>query len=274
MSIRPARTSSTGLAAQLASRPDKTASPGRRPAVVGRRRSTIRRLAGSAAGLATAGGIVAGLPTTAHAATNIGASAVAIAASEAGKPYVYGGSGPSSFDCSGLVSYVYARLGVSLPHNAAAQYNSMAHVPQSQIQPGDIVFFYNASGIYHDGIYAGGGQMWVARHPGTAVQLETIWTSQYLVGQPWGAGAATVSPVPPTPTAQPASFEATGQPLLRDGATGPAVASVQRTLGITADGIFGPQTLGAVEHFQAAHGLVVDGIVGPQTWGALHTQTA
>ena len=57
-------------------------------------------------------------------------------------PYVWGGASPDGFDCSGLVMYVYAQLGVSLPHNAAAQYEALPHVPTSDLEPGDLVFFY------------------------------------------------------------------------------------------------------------------------------------
>ena len=235
----------------------------------GRARRVTRRVACGAAGFATIGGALVGLPSLAHAATGVGSQAVAIAASEAGKPYVYGGSGPSSFDCSGLVAYVYGRLGIALPHNAAAQYNAMPHVSPAQLQPGDIVFFYNASGIYHDGIYAGGGQIWAAPHTGTVVRLEAIWTSQYFVGRPSG-GVATPAPAPAAPTGQPAAYRpVAAQPLLRIGSSGPAVSHLQQLLGITADGAFGPQTLGSVESFQRSHGLGVDGVVGAQTWAAL-----
>ncbi len=81
-----------------------------------------------------------------------------------GTPYVWGGAGPSGFDCSGLAMYVYAQVGISLPHNAAMQYNTVGvPVSRSDLQPGDLVFF---DGLGHMGIYIGGGQFVHAPHTG------------------------------------------------------------------------------------------------------------
>src|SRR5947208_2037636 len=70
------------------------------------------------------------------------ATAVNTAKAQLGKPYVYGGAGPDSFDCSGLTMYAWRAGGVGLPHSAEMQYNSIAHISVSQLQPGDLVFFY------------------------------------------------------------------------------------------------------------------------------------
>lgn len=105
------------------------------------------------------------------------------AAAQAGKPYEWGAAGPNAFDCSGLVMYVAAHFGISLPHNAAEQYNYTTHIPQYDIRPGDLVFFTSSSGIYHVGVYAGSGQLWHAPHSGTVVQRNAIWTSSYVVGR-------------------------------------------------------------------------------------------
>ncbi len=102
---------------------------------------------------------------------SVGGQAVSIAESYLGVPYVYGGASPSGFDCSGLVMYVYAQLGISLPHNAAAQYASLPHISRSQLQPGDLVFFY---GFGHVGIYVGGNTVIHAPHTGTVVQFENM----------------------------------------------------------------------------------------------------
>ena len=114
-------------------------------------------------------------------AANRGAEAVELASHEAGDPYVYGAAGPSAFDCSGLTMYVYAQLGVSLPHSAAAQ-AAMA-TPVSDPVPGDLVFFSDGGSVYHVAIYAGDGMIWHAPHPGTSVSLEPIWTSSVFYGR-------------------------------------------------------------------------------------------
>lgn len=115
---------------------------------------------------------------------SLGERAVAIASEQAGKPYVYGGAGPDSFDCSGLVMYVYGQLGYSLPHNADDQYHSVRSVPQSDLQIGDIVFLPNSNGyVTHDGIYAGDGYWWVARYPGTVIERQQMYTDNYYVGR-------------------------------------------------------------------------------------------
>jgi cell wall-associated NlpC family hydrolase len=95
-----------------------------------------------------------------------------------GIPYRYGGSGPNNFDCSGLTAYVYREFGVSLPHSAEWQYNSLPHVSRDNLQPGDLVFF--GSPIHHVGIYVGNGQMLDAPHTGTVVQIRTMLRSDYV----------------------------------------------------------------------------------------------
>jgi peptidoglycan DL-endopeptidase CwlO len=106
---------------------------------------------------------------------------VGIAMQYLGIPYVYGGSSPSGFDCSGFVMYVYAKVGVSLPHNAAAQYGYGTPVDRSQLQPGDLVFF---NGLGHNGIYIGGGSFIHAPHTGDVVKISSIsgWYSSTWVG--------------------------------------------------------------------------------------------
>jgi cell wall-associated NlpC family hydrolase len=100
-----------------------------------------------------------------------------------GKPYVYGGAGPHSFDCSGLVRYVFMHsVGRVLPHNAAAQYHSVRHIQKRHLKPGDLIFTDNGY-ISHVGIFAGHHHWWVAPHTGTHVQLQRIYHAHFLYGR-------------------------------------------------------------------------------------------
>ncbi len=101
-------------------------------------------------------------------------SVVAIAQRYLGVPYVYGGASPSGFDCSGLAMYCYAQVGVGLSHGATDQQHASTPVPISALQPGDLVFFGNASYSYHVGIYVGGGSMIHAPHTGAVVSYGSI----------------------------------------------------------------------------------------------------
>jgi peptidoglycan DL-endopeptidase CwlO len=101
---------------------------------------------------------------------------VGIAMQYLGVPYRWGGSSPSGFDCSGFVMFVYAQVGVSLPHNAAAQYGHGTPVSRSDLQPGDVVFF---NGLGHNGIYVGGGQFIHAPHTGDVVKISSLSSSWY-----------------------------------------------------------------------------------------------
>jgi cell wall-associated NlpC family hydrolase len=102
---------------------------------------------------------------------SLGQRAVRIAASELGVRYRYGGSSPSGFDCSGLVAYVYGKLGVKLPHNAAAQYSYGRAVDRRHLKPGDLVFF---RGLGHVGVYIGQGRIIHAPHSGRRVEIQSL----------------------------------------------------------------------------------------------------
>jgi len=107
-------------------------------------------------------------------ASDQAATAVATAKAEVGKPYVWGGAGPDSFDCSGLTQFSWKPAGVSLPHNAADQDDLIASIPVSAVVPGDLLFY--GEPVYHVAMYIGGGQMIEAPHTGVPVRIVEVRT--------------------------------------------------------------------------------------------------
>jgi len=114
------------------------------------------------------------------------AVAVQTAMAQIGKPYVWGGAGPNGFDCSGLVMYAWEAAGVGLPHYSVSQYDDTTHVPASDLQPGDIVFYNSPydGPLGHEALYIGGGQ--VVQAPMTG--MDVMVTSLTWAGQPVGFG--------------------------------------------------------------------------------------
>jgi peptidoglycan DL-endopeptidase CwlO len=108
-----------------------------------------------------------------------------------GAPYVYGGSSPAGFDCSGFTSYVYGKLAIALAHSSYDQWTSGPRVPRADLRPGDLVFF---AGLGHVGIYLGGGRFVHAPHTGTVVSVDRLSGSWYGAEydgavRPHGSGA-------------------------------------------------------------------------------------
>nr|WP_152886533.1 C40 family peptidase [Streptomyces adustus] len=109
------------------------------------------------------------------------AAAFSAAQSRIGSPYVYGATGPSSFDCSGLTSWAYAQAGVSIPRTSQAQANAGTRIySQSDLQVGDLVIFYGDQ--HHVGLYAGNGQVLHAPRTGTVVRYEAIGNMPFQFG--------------------------------------------------------------------------------------------
>lgn len=104
-------------------------------------------------------------------ASGRGAAALAAAATQIGKPYVSGGSGPNSYDCSGLTQWAFAQAGVSITRTTFTQHNDGTKIGRSQLKPGDLVFFNN---LAHVGFYAGNNQVLHAPKPGTNVRYESM----------------------------------------------------------------------------------------------------
>ena len=105
----------------------------------------------------------------------IGEQALRFALAKLGDEYVFGAAGPNTFDCSGLVLWAYAHVGISLEHYTGDQWNEGEHIPLSELQPGDLVFMYN---LDHVGMYVGNGEMVDAPSTGQVVQIQDI---------PWGS---------------------------------------------------------------------------------------
>ncbi|PZH07033.1 hypothetical protein C1I97_17225 [Streptomyces sp. NTH33] len=100
------------------------------------------------------------------------AAAVAAARSALGRPYVWGANGPSGFDCSGLMQWAYAQAGVHLPRTSQEQRTAGRHIPLSQARPGDLVVYRSDAG--HVAMYAGGGRVIHAPHPGAPVRYDPV----------------------------------------------------------------------------------------------------
>ena len=157
----------------------------------------------------SAGGSVPSTAATAPASATGGPSGSAVVAEAdkfLGTPYVWGGSAPGGFDCSGLVQYVYAQLGVSLPRTSEEQATLGTAVPgMAEAQPGDLLFFAGSDGTAsapgHVGIYIGNGQMIDAPYTGTDVRIESVPVDQVVdvrrvLPAPEAASSAGPAPVP------------------------------------------------------------------------------
>jgi cell wall-associated NlpC family hydrolase len=115
-----------------------------------------------------------------------GKHAVELAQQQVGVPYLYGGHTPDGFDCSGLVYYVYGKVGVSVPRTARAQYAHTQRVAADDLKPGDLVFFFGGD-IMHVGIYAGDG--WFIHAPETGKPVSGAWLNVgYWHDHFYGAG--------------------------------------------------------------------------------------
>ena len=117
----------------------------------------------SDSGSSSGGGVIPSSP--------YGSRAVSVAMQYLGVPYVWGGSSPGGFDCSGLVMYSYAQIGVSLPRVTYSMWNVGVPVPFDQLEPGDLVFFHS---LGHMGMYIGGGQYINAPYTGANVRIEAL----------------------------------------------------------------------------------------------------
>lgn len=112
------------------------------------------------------------IPDPSHGVSSRAQSALNFALAQLGKPYIWGGTGPTGYDCSGLMMVSWGKAGVSLPRTAAAQYAAGTPVSTSDLQPGDLVFFY--PGITHVGMYIGDGKFIHASSPRTGIKVSVL----------------------------------------------------------------------------------------------------
>jgi cell wall-associated NlpC family hydrolase len=106
-----------------------------------------------------------------------------IAAKQSGKRYRYGGTGPRSFDCSGMVSYVYRHVGVSLPHSSGRMRHQVRRIDRTSVRPGDLVFVQSRGHVYHVAIYAGGNYWYEASNPRRGIGKHKAWSHSVTYGR-------------------------------------------------------------------------------------------
>lgn len=163
--------------------------------------TSLRRLAALPVALVFAAATVVAAPQTASAAGGGHKApppkiqkAVKVAKAQKGDPYVYGASGPRSFDCSGLTSFAYAKAGIRLPRTSGAQAARARHVSKNSMRRGDLVFFHSGGDVYHVGIYWGrnNGHRLIldAPRPGQSVGFTRIWTKAWFGGRVGPKGSA------------------------------------------------------------------------------------
>jgi cell wall-associated NlpC family hydrolase len=111
-------------------------------------------------------------------ANTVGAQALQAAISRLGDPYVWGAAGPGEFDCSGLVMWAYAQVGIALPHYTGSQWNSGVHVARNDLEPGDLLFFF--ANISHVGMYIGNGMMIDAPNFGEDVKVQSVYWNAFV----------------------------------------------------------------------------------------------
>jgi cell wall-associated NlpC family hydrolase len=138
-----------------------------------------------------AGGSVDSIPAPPNAVV---ATMLSAARSRLGDAYVWGATGPDTFDCSGLTQWSYARAGVALPRVAADQWNSGPHVGLGDLEPGDLLFWAtdvtNPATIHHVAIYLGGGLMIAAPHTGDVVRIQPVYMDGFIgATRPYPTGA-------------------------------------------------------------------------------------
>jgi len=149
---------------------------------------------GSSAAGCTGTSMAGGVPAI-NAPNQVVATAIAFAEQQLGKPYLFGGTGPDSFDCSGLVMMAYRAAGINIERTSEQQWATEVRIPASQVQPGDLVFFAGADGTPtapgHVGLIIGGGKIIEAYATGFPIRVAP-YTNRDPIGftRPWANASA------------------------------------------------------------------------------------
>ena len=170
---------STELKGLLRAEQERKAREAAAAAEVARQRQAAAAVASSSPSTVAPTAAAVAAPATPLPSGSGNAAAASVAMQYLGVPYVWGGSSPSGFDCSGLASYAYAQIGKSVPHYTGAIWAAFPQVPSGQLQVGDLVFFH---GLGHMGIYLGGDQFVHAPHTGDVVRVAQLSTYSGYVG--------------------------------------------------------------------------------------------
>lgn len=186
----------------------------------------------------------------------IALQAIAFEKKQIGKPYVWGGTGPKGYDCSGLQMTGFLHAGITIPRTAAQQYaGAGTQIPLSEARQGDLLFYASdvtkPATVYHVVMYMGAGQILDSPQTGETVQIQPMWTTDLL-------------PIAVRPVASLLL-------PLKPGASGSTVTQLQQALNrhgaaLTVDGGYGPSTETAVKAWQKAHKLTANGVVRVPTW--------
>lgn len=152
--------------------------------------AATRSAASFAAALAAAGGSLTGTTKPPNATV---ATAIAAARTKLGDPYLWGGTGPDAYDCSGLTQFAYGTAGITLPRVAADQWRVGARVALANLLPGDLLFWAtdpaDPATIHHVAMYLGDGLMIAAPHTGDVVRIEAVYMDGFFgATRPWSAG--------------------------------------------------------------------------------------
>lgn len=179
--------SAAGFRARLAAAIQAARIQAARDAAAAARAASLGSAAAGATGTARAGGAAGGLALPLGGTvppSEVAVKVIAAARTLLGQPYVWGGTGPQGFDCSGLTGWAYASAGISLPRTAAQQWLSGPHPPIEQMQPGDLLFWASdptdMSTIHHVALYLGGGMMISTDHPGDVARVQPIWDAEFV----------------------------------------------------------------------------------------------